>query len=369
MTDEMDLVGRLKDAEPLRPEAYEKARNVLRAAMADPGTVRVLRETPVHNNGLSGRRNGRRRVGTAGKVGIGAGIGVAAAAAAIALVATSGSAGTAPSAAAGTKSQSPAAASAAQSPLVTLAAYITSNAPSGVASLVVSDQKNSTGSHLQYELTLDSGAIYFGDSLAELRSQYATHRAYSFDAGTSADVKDAAAAATGNLASLRIAMIDNTQNYLGLGLSPTAQKAVWAKGYAAEKASIAQLAKEKDAKLTATPLNAATVKEQADNILWTNVNVALGFDGGNTAVRAGALRLLSTISGVSVAHTTTSGKATLTITAGPSVFGGSGSEVLVVDAKTGALVSQSDNAGNGLKSTTTYTDTRVSAAALKTGNL
>jgi hypothetical protein len=42
MTDELDLIGELSGAEPLRPEAYQRARAVLRAAIADPGTVRVL---------------------------------------------------------------------------------------------------------------------------------------------------------------------------------------------------------------------------------------------------------------------------------------------------------------------------------------
>ncbi len=42
MTDEMDLISELKGAEPLRPEAYQRARVVLRAAMAEPGTVRAL---------------------------------------------------------------------------------------------------------------------------------------------------------------------------------------------------------------------------------------------------------------------------------------------------------------------------------------
>ncbi len=37
IVDEMELVGRLKDAEPLRPEAFEEARVVLRAAMAVDG--------------------------------------------------------------------------------------------------------------------------------------------------------------------------------------------------------------------------------------------------------------------------------------------------------------------------------------------
>ena len=41
MTDELDLVGELGNAQPLRPEAYRRARAVLRAAMADPGTVRL----------------------------------------------------------------------------------------------------------------------------------------------------------------------------------------------------------------------------------------------------------------------------------------------------------------------------------------
>ena len=37
--DEMELVGRMKDTEPLRPEAFEEARAVLRAAMASSGLV------------------------------------------------------------------------------------------------------------------------------------------------------------------------------------------------------------------------------------------------------------------------------------------------------------------------------------------
>ena len=41
---ELDLVGELGSAEPLRPEAYQRARAVLRAAMANPGTVRLLGE-------------------------------------------------------------------------------------------------------------------------------------------------------------------------------------------------------------------------------------------------------------------------------------------------------------------------------------
>lgn len=95
MTDEMDLISELKGAEPLRPEAYQRARAVLRAAMAEPGTVRVLGATsaegttmgttPVQDRGFTPAAQRRRKIGPAGRVGIGAGVGVAAAAA-IALV-------------------------------------------------------------------------------------------------------------------------------------------------------------------------------------------------------------------------------------------------------------------------------------------
>ena len=47
IVDEMELVSRLKDVEPLRPEAFEQARTVLRAAMAVDGSeatsIRVRR--------------------------------------------------------------------------------------------------------------------------------------------------------------------------------------------------------------------------------------------------------------------------------------------------------------------------------------
>jgi hypothetical protein len=76
------------------------------------------------------------------------------------------------------------------------------------------------------------------------------------------------------------------------------------------------------------------------------------------------LRLLSTISGVSVAHSTTNGEATLTITAGPEVFGGQGSEVLTIDAKTGMLVKDVSNTPGIPTAYTTYQSSRVRTAHL-----
>src|SRR3984957_9153408 len=104
MTDEMDLISELKAAEPLRPEAYQRARAVLRAAMAEPGTVRVLgatsaegttmETTPVQDKGFTPAPQRRRKIGPAGRGGIGAGGGVAAAAALAPLITpSSGGAG------------------------------------------------------------------------------------------------------------------------------------------------------------------------------------------------------------------------------------------------------------------------------------
>ena len=366
MKDEMDLVSQLKDAESLRPEAYERARTVLRAAMAEPGSVRVLKETPVQNNGFSGARNRRRSVGTAGKVGIGAGIGVAAAAAAIALVATSGASGTAvPATNIGAASNPPAA----SSPLVTLAAYVKENyRPTGDASVVIQTQKiGDKAPTVQYFVYADNGAIYGAGSLRGLPAAVAAGETDGPASGIAANIKAAISAASGDLSSGVISMIDCTPNYLGLGLSPAAQKAEWAKGYAAAKVQDAQLAKEKGTHITPRPLNAKTAKEEADNLLWTNSFIAMSDDGGNPAVRAGVLRLLSTMSAVTVAHTTTDGRATLTITAGPEVFGGQGSQVVVIDAKSGELISSVTDPGAALQSVETYKVSRTTLAKLKAG--
>src|SRR5512138_2782824 len=99
MTDELDLIGELNGAEPLRPEAYQRARAVLRAAMAEPGTVRVLgatstegmtmETTTVQDKGFAPAARRRRKIGMAGRLAIGAGVGVAAAAAVVLVVTSS----------------------------------------------------------------------------------------------------------------------------------------------------------------------------------------------------------------------------------------------------------------------------------------
>jgi hypothetical protein len=370
MTDEMDLIGEFKGAEPLRPEAYQRARAVLRAAMAEPGTVRVLGETsaegttmettPVQDKGFTPAAKRRRKIGTAGRVGIGAGVGVAAAAAAVALVVTSSSTGGAVPAAA-TVGTATASAPAAGSPLVTLAAYLKANTQStGDAWLVISTQVGGTKtSQVLYALYTDSGAIYSGSSVNDIKYAIAHHQDQMSSGGYAPLVKAAILAATSSPAQGRTTMLEAAGDPL-IGLNPAAQKTVWDK----EQAAAQVIIKEKGGKAKSQPYSSQAVQQHFDNYLWTYSTEALSAGDGNTLVRQGVLRLLSTISGVSVAHSTTNGEATLTITAGPEVFKGDGSEVLTINAKTGMLVKDVSNTPGIPTAYTTYQSSRVTTAHL-----
>ena len=358
MVDEMDLVRQLQDAAPLRPEAYERARTTLRAAMAGSGPSR--RPAPGTGPGRTGRfswaRSPHGTVSTLGKAGIGVGIGAIAAAAAIALVATSAPRPAAPAA------QAPATGS----QLVSLASYIqaSSGHQTGDASLIVKTQTIGDRSpYVLYELYADSGAIYATDTEGALPAAIA--RGGNLADGTEArEVAAAHAAAAGDLASARLRMINTTPNYLGLGLSPAAQQKEWAKGLAAER----EIYKEKGVKRAPKPYTAKSVQEEADNYLWIHAVDALTAGGGNPQVRAGVLRLISTISDVTVANSTTGGQPTLTLTAGPEVFGGQGSQVLTIAAKTGIPLKSVVDAGPGVPtSVETYQVARVTLADIKAG--
>ena len=375
MTDEMDLISELKGAEPLRPEAYQRARAVLRAAMAEPGTVRVLGAasaegttmgtTPVQDKEFTPAAQRRRKIGAAGRVGIGAGVGVAAAAA-IALVITSSSIGGAVPAVA----KAPAAASvgtatgsapAAGSPLVTLAAHIKADTQAtGDAWLVISTQVNGTKTmQVLYTLYTDSGAIYSGDSVNGIKYAIAHHQDQMSSGGYAPLVKAAILAAASSPAQGRTTMLKAAGDPL-VGLSPAAQKTVWDK----EQAAAQLIIKEKGGSAKPQPYSYGAVQQHFDNYLWAYSTEALSAGDGNPLVRQGVLRLLSTISGVSVAHSTTNGKATLTITAGPEVFKGDGSEVLTIDAKTGMQVKDVSYTPGIPTAYTTYQSSRVTTAHL-----
>lgn len=349
MVDEMDLVRQLKDAAPLRPGTYEQARTMLQDAMAE-----------------SGGHTRRRTLGVRAKAGIGAGIGaVAAAAAAIALVAAPAprSAGPGPAGPAGAVPQAPPV----TSRLVSLAALIkasSSGSLPGDASLVIRTQTiDGKAPEVSYNLYADSGAFYGGGDKKSLMEAVARHQD---DAG-GIDAREVAAAryaAAGDLTAARVRMVNASPNYLGLGLGPAARNKIWAQA----KAKEAEVYKEKGIAFPADPPTGKTLQEDADNYVWNNSVDALSAGAGDPRVREGVLRLLSTISGVTVANSAAGGQRALTLTAGPEVFGGAGSEVLTVNARTGMPVKAVMPAeANVPSSVQTFQVSRVTLAGIEAG--
>jgi len=380
MSDELDLVGELGRAEPLRPEAYQRARAVLRAAMADPGTVRLLgaisaEDTTVETNSTmettTRTRNDeagpaiqrRRRIGLAGRLGIGAGVGVAAAAAVAAVVLNSSAPGGVVAGQDSPVASGPVAVdeSGGRAPLMTLAGSIkTATPPTGDAWLVKATQVRGTKT-MQVIQTLytDDHAIYTGNNVKDIKRAMAKRQDQMADGGYAPLLKAAVAAADQSPADGRTNMLKAAKDRL-VGLDPAAQKAEWDK----QQADAQVIIKQKGGNAKPKPYSPEAVERHFDNALWTYSTEALSAGDGNTQVRAGVLRLLSTIDAVSVKDSTTNGKATLTITAGPEVFGGEGGEVLTIDAKNGMLVKSVSTVPGLPKATTTYESSRVTTADL-----
>ena len=357
--DEMDLASQLKDAEPLRPEAYERARTTLRAAMAERAAARVPEVVPLRRAG--NRR--RRTLGTFGKVGIGAGIGAVAAGVAVALAATS-----APQPASPVRSVSPASkAPAASSKLVTLAAAIKASSGNlrGNASLVIqTDVGRPSPGNVTYNLYTDSGAYYGADNKKGITAAVDHHQGSWLDARQV--VAAARYAASGNLTIARQRMLNATPEQYEhlLSLSPAARRKAWDK----EIAKIRALLKAKHA----WPLPVPTVKDLQNDInyeIWYNSINALTYGAGNPQVREGVLRVLSTIPEVTVATATAGGQPALTLTAAPALMGaGLPAQVVTVSATTGMPISLVNGTlGQKYYSNTTYRVSRVSMARVRAG--
>ncbi|MET8359833.1 hypothetical protein [Micromonospora sp. NPDC005171] len=381
MTDELDLVGALGSAEPLRPEAYQRARAVLRAAMTDPGTVRLLgaisaedttmeatstmeTTTTTRDRESSPAIQRRRRIGIAGRWGIGAGVAVTAAAAVVAVVLNSSATGVTDAgkdSSAATSGSTTVDGSAERAPLMTLAGSIKTVTPSaGDAWLVKATQVHGTKTmQVVYTLYTDGHAIYTGNSVKDIKRAITRHQDQMTDGGYAPLLKAAVAAAESSPADGRTQMLKAAKDPL-VGLDPAAQKAVWDK----QQADAQVIIKQKGGNAEPKPYSPQAVQRHFDNALWTYSTQALSAGDGNTQVRAGVLRLLSTISAVSVKNSTTHGKATLTITAGPEVFGGQGSEVLTIDAKTGMLVKNVSTVPGLPQASTNYESSRVAKADL-----
>jgi hypothetical protein len=355
--DEMDLASQALEVAPWRPEEYERARAVLREAMAESGPL----PSPFPR-----ARNRRREPSGKMRVGIGAGIGAVAVAAGVAVfVATSAPRSATP----GSVPSNPA--QAANSPLASLAANIMAGDGSlpGNASLIIRTQPTPAGpAEITYNLYSDSGAYYAVDAQGEgaqyaaqakkaLTAAVADHDNFAF--GGAREVAAARYAATGDLTTAREKMdtaLGNNDYYDSLA----EQKAIWAKGAAAR----AELAKEKGVKIAWTMPTGKVLQEDINDTIWDNSFDALSEGAGSPQVRAGVLRLLSTIPEVTVTNSTTGGQATLTLTA---LFSGNDHEVLTINATTGMPVSFASSLPGVKPVEDTFQVSRVTMADVEAG--
>jgi hypothetical protein len=352
--DEIDLLSRLKAAEPLRPQAFQEARAELRAAMATE-VVPATTTAPRRRARWSTRRTAGFSLAALG-----------AAAAAVALVFTSVSP---PShtPGAGSKLRTNRGPAAPNSVLVRLAADITARSATvpGNATMEIRNQSptsNQPGAN-GIDLYTDSGIYYWGFNRSNLRYAIAQHQ----DVGEGQFKRAIAAAliaANGDVATGRARMA--VANFIP-GIKPS-------KVYpqAARKALIEKLkAVDNKRHVKYTPpkrLTPAQQKEQTDNLMWMNSFDALIAAPDNAKVRAGVLAIMATMPDVKVRHTITAGQPTLTLSDTWPLLDSSGYvESLVINASTGFPVAQLGNTPGHPLHVIYYHTHRVTLANVEAG--
>jgi hypothetical protein len=354
MVDEMDLLGRMKDAASLPDEAFGEARATLRATMADnahpePGSRRARGDA---RKGISATR---------GRIGLGVGAAAAAAAVAVALTVTSSPVPRHLAAPSGTGRPAPGAARSVQptaNPRLTqLAAYIEVHEVRlpGNASLEIRNQSagNAMPGASGVDLLTDSGDYYWALTESGLPQAIAEHQDPS-DGMFRREMAAALFAVNGNIATARerMAVASLAPGVKPKSLSPTA----------------AVEARDKKTGVKYTPPKALTPGQQADNQIWPNCLDALNAGAGNPRIRAGVFRLLSTVPGVTITNSTTDGQPTLTLTQTWSSPSGPAQEVLVINASTGLpVVSMTRQPGGQTTGVTYYHVYRVTLADIAAG--
>jgi hypothetical protein len=310
-------------------------------------------------------RNPRRRMLAIGGT---AGLGIAAAAVAVTLIATSTSrppaASPRPLAGGPAASHSAAPATpAVSSPLVLLADTISASAHKqpGDATLVfrtttLTDGQAGGG----FDLYTDSGPYYWAPAESGLPAQIAAHHNLG-DGLFTREIAAAEYAVNGDLATARERMADAPAP-ANAGKSPAAQMSPKLLKVKAELLGVRAAPGQS--------LAAAYDKAYIDSWVWGDATDALEAGAGNPQVRAGVLRLLSTVSGVVVTHGTLDGQPTLVVgDVTPSLNGHGRSEAVVtLNASTGVPLKYTDGTvGKTPDTTTTYQVSRVTVADIAAG--
>ena len=337
---EMDLVQQALDVTPWRPEAYERAQAVLRGVMAESGPAPEATPVPavVPMGGRVSRARNRRGgvLGTKGKVGIGAGVAaVAAAAAAVAIAVTSAPAPASAPAASATS------AAAGNPQLAQLAdtIVVSEGKLPGNASLEI---RNSSASSAApgangVDLLCDSGEYYWAMTESGLPQAIAGHED-GYDGSYKGDIAAALYAVNGSIttARARMAVAGFAPGIKPKEISPPGAK----------------------------PL---TREQQADNQIWSNSLDALNAGAANPQVRAGVLRLLSTIRRVTVTNATVDGQPALALADPFQTPLGTAHDVLVINARSGLPIVSMTRQGGETSGVTYYHVSRVTLASVAAG--
>jgi hypothetical protein len=213
--------------------------------------------------------------------------------------------------------------------LTQLASYIlAAGPPSGDATLVIRKQSYPVGPTISVAvLYTDSGEYFFAHSVSGLPDQIARHH----NQGDGLFAREIAAAVSADHGDLAVAR---------------------------EKMAEAPL-----------PGHAPASSDLADNYIWSNSLDALIAGSGKPLVRAGVLRILSTLPEVTVTSTTTDGQPTLTLRASaPAAPADDYQETLVIEAKSGVPVTFTGAViGKAPGVTIAYQVTRVTLSHIAAG--
>jgi hypothetical protein len=344
--DEMDLVGELKEVGPLRAEAYDQARAALRAAITN------AQGAPLAAAQLDQQR--RRRLVTRSMV-------CAGIAAAVVLFAVFG---TSPALTSHTPAGSThAAIGKVNDKLMHLAADITADpTPPGNATLVLRTQSYPDGTSMTgADLYTDSGEYFYATTESGLPSAILSNA----DIGDGIGAREVAAAlyaVHGNLDTARDMMANAP--FPG-GVHPSLQTEL-AQAQAAEPAL---RAKGVNVQAPTAASIAAHQAASTDNYIWMDSIDAFAAGAGNPQVRAGVLRILSTLPEVTVTNTTTNGQPTLTVTATAPALPANYQEALTINAASGVPVSFAGGTPGQTPSVTmTYEISRVTMSDMAAGD-
>jgi hypothetical protein len=212
-----------------------------------------------------------------------------------------------------------------KSPLVRLADDVVGTTPAGDATLVRRTTTITGQSPISvYDLYADNGRYYFSSDENGLQGQVSSGHNL---AGRlfAREVAAAKLAATGDVNTAAQDMADAPDPGHPISRNPHIDKAAIAKKLKA---------------LGKSPKELAAVEESSrfDNWAWEDSQDAITAGAGDPRVRAGVLKILATLPGVTVTDGNADGRATLVLTAGTPEMGPGYTERLTIDAQTGVPI-------------------------------